>query len=56
MYPDDTSLDKAIRTLQQLKKEQIPAFLKVCKWLEMNKLSPNTVKNRIYDHRNITVP
>ena len=44
MYADDTSLDKAIRTSQQLKKELIPAFSKVCKWLEMNKISPNTVK------------
>ena len=44
MYADDTSLDKAIRTSQQLKEELIPAFSKVCKWLEMNKLSLNTVK------------
>ena len=44
MYADDTSLDKEIRTSQQLKEELIPAFSKVCKWLEMNKLSLNTVK------------
>ena len=44
MYADDTSLHKAIRTPQQLKEELIPAFSKVCKWLEMNKLSLNTVK------------
>ena len=44
MYADDTSLDKAIRSSQQLKEELIPAFSKVCKWLEMNKLSLNTVK------------
>ena len=31
MYADDTSLDKAIRTLQQLQEELIPAFSKVCK-------------------------
>ena len=43
MYADDTSLDKAIRTSQQLKEELIPAFSKVCKWLEMNKLSLNPV-------------
>ena len=56
MYADNTSLDKAIGTSQQLKEELIPAFSKVCKWLEMNKLSISTVKNRIYDHRNITAP
>ena len=44
MYADDTSLDKAIRSSQQLEEELIPAFSKVCKWLEMNKLSLNTVK------------
>ena len=42
MYADDTSLDKAIRSSQQVK--EIPAFSKFCKWLEMNKLSLNTVK------------
>ena len=31
MYADNTSLDKAIRTSQQLKEELIPAFSKVCK-------------------------
>ena len=46
MYADDTSLDKAIRTSQQLQEELIPAFSKVCKWLEMNKLSLNTVKTK----------
>ena len=44
MYADDTSLDKAIRRSQQLKDGLISAFSKVCKWLEMNKLSLNTVK------------
>ena len=47
MHADDTSLDKAIRTSQQLKEELIPAFSKVCKWLEMNKLSLNTVINYV---------
>ena len=44
MYADDTSLDKVIVSSQQLKEELIPAFSKVCKWLEMNKLSVNTVQ------------
>ena len=29
MYADDTSLDKAFRTSQELKEEMIPAFSKV---------------------------
>ena len=44
MYADDTSLDKAFRTSQELKEEMISAFSKVCKWLRNNKLSLNTVK------------
>ena len=30
MYADDTSLDKAIRTSQELSEELVPAFAKVC--------------------------
>ena len=44
MYADDTSLDKAFRTSQELQEEMIPAFSKVCKWLKNNKLSLNTIK------------
>ena len=44
MYTDDTSLDKAFRTSQELKEEMIPAFSEVCKWLKNNKLSLNTVR------------
>ena len=44
MYTDDTSLDKAFQTSQELNKEMIPAFSKFCKWLRNNKLSLNTVK------------
>ena len=44
MYADDTSLDKAFRTSQELQEEMIPAFSKVCKWLRNNKLNLNTVK------------
>ena len=39
MYADDTSLDKALGSSQQLKEEMIPAFSIVCKWLQTNKLS-----------------
>ena len=44
MYADDTSTDRAFRTCQQWKKELLPAFAKICKWLKINKLSLNTVK------------
>ena len=44
LYADDTSLDKAIRTSQELREELVPAFAKVCEWLKSNKLSLNTVK------------
>ena len=47
MYTDDTSLDKAFRTSQELKEEMISAFCKVCKWLRNNKLSFNTVKTKL---------
>ena len=44
MYADDTSLDKVIRTSQELREEVVPAFAKVCECLKSNKLSLNTVK------------
>ena len=44
MYADDTGLDKAFRTSQELQEEMIPVFSKICKWLRSNKLSLNTVK------------
>ena len=44
MYADDTSIDRAFQTCQQLKEELLPALAKVCKWLKINKLSLNTVK------------
>ena len=44
MYAADTSLDKAIRTSQELREELVPAFAKVCGWLKSNKFSLNTVK------------
>ena len=47
MYADDTSIDRAFRTYQQLKEELLPAFAKVCKLLKINKLSLNTVKTEL---------
>ena len=43
-YPDDTSIDRAFQTCQQLKEELLAAFAKVCRWLKIYKLSLNTVK------------
>ena len=44
MYADDTSLFKAIRGMQDLKEQLIPAFVQVCKWLQCNKLNLNAIK------------
>ena len=44
MYADDTSLSKAIRGIQDLKEQLIPAFVQVCKWLQCNKLNLNAIK------------
>ena len=44
MYADDTSLYKAFRTAQDLAEELIPAFVKICEWLKMNKLALNVLE------------
>ena len=44
MYADDTSLYKAFSTAQALSEELIPAFVKKCEWLKMNKLALNVLK------------
>ena len=45
MYADDTSLSKAIRGIQDLKEQLIPAFVQVCKWLQCtSKLNLNAIK------------
>ena len=44
MYADDTSIDQAFQTCQQLKEELLSDFAKVCKWFKINKLSLNTLK------------
>ena len=48
MYADDTSLDKAYRTSQELQEKMIPAFSKVCKWLRNNKLSLILLKQNLW--------
>ena len=45
MYADATSFYKAFRTAQVLSEELIPAFVKICEWLKMNKLALNVLKN-----------
>ena len=44
VYADDTSLSKAIRGIQDLKEQLIPAFIQVCKWLQCNKVNLNAIK------------
>ena len=44
MYADDTGLYKVFRTAQVLSDELIPAFVKICEWLKMNKLALNVLK------------
>ena len=46
MYADDTSLYKPFRTAQDLSDELIPAFVKICEWLKMNKLALNVLKTK----------
>ena len=41
MYADDTSLYRAFKDLSE---ELIPAFVKICEWLKMNKLALNVLK------------
>ena len=47
MYADDTSLYKVLRTAQDLSDELIPAFVKICEWLKMNKLALNVPKAEV---------
>ena len=44
MYADDTSFYNNIKSVNKIKDNLIPAFLKSCDWLRSNKLSLNTVK------------
>ena len=50
LYADDTSLYKAFRTAQDLSDELIPAFVKICEWLKMNKLALNVLKTEFIDN------
>ena len=46
MYADHMSLAKSFLSSQLLQEEMIPAFSRVSKWLQTNKLSLNTVKTK----------
>ena len=44
MYADDTAIDTAFRTVGEIKQPLLPAFFRLCQWLDKNKLSLNVVK------------
>ena len=46
MYADHTSLAKSFLSSLQLQEDMIPAFSRVSKWLQTNKLSLNTANTQ----------
>ena len=44
MYADDTHLSSAMSYPNDINVELIPAFVKICNWLQANKLSLNILK------------
>ena len=44
MFAEDTSFAKAFKSVSGIQENLIPAFSKICRWLNFNKLSLNTVK------------
>ena len=44
MFADDTSFAKAFKSVSGIQENLIPAFSKICRWLNFNKLSLNTFK------------
>ena len=44
MYADDTHLTSALQKSSDLNTEILPEFIKICDWLQANKLSLNVVK------------
>ena len=44
MYADDTHLSSAMSYLNDINVELIPDFVKICDWLQVNKLSLNILK------------
>ena len=44
MFADDTSFVRDFKSVGEIKEHLVPAFSKICRWLNINKLSLNTVK------------
>ena len=44
MFADDTSFARGFKNVDEIKEHLVPAFSKICRWLNINKLSLNTVK------------
>ena len=44
MFADDTSFARDFKNVDEIKEHLVPAFFKICMWLNINKLSLNTVK------------
>ena len=43
-FADDISFARDFRNVDEIKEHLVPAFSKICRWLNINKLSLNTVK------------
>ena len=44
MFADDTSFARDLKNVDEIKEHLVPAFSKICRWLNINKLSLNTIK------------
>ena len=44
MFADDTIFARDFKNVDEIKEHLVPAFSKICWWLNINKLSLNTVK------------
>ena len=44
MFADDTSFARDFKNVYEIKEHLVPAFSKICRWHNINKLSLNTVK------------
>ena len=44
MFADDTSFARDFKNVDEIMEHLVPAFSKICRWLDINKLSLNIVK------------
>ena len=44
MFADDTSFARDFKNVDEIREHLVPAFSKICRWLNINKLSLNTVQ------------